>query len=88
LKEKYRCCATDPPSIPDVNLMDVNMPNLNDLEATRSIHSEFPHIRIICLSIYDEDEKAAATIRAGVSAYQSRNDNTDLLLAAIRGEVE
>jgi len=74
--------------VPDVILMDISMPKMNGLEATRIIHSEFPRIRIIALSMYDEDYLVAKMISAGASAYRSKSDNTDLLLAAIRGEVE
>ncbi len=74
--------------MPDVILMDINMPNINGIEATRIIHSEFPHIRIIGLSMHEEDEQVAEMINAGASAYRSKNEDINLLLAAIRGEVE
>ena len=74
--------------VPDVILMDINMPNMNGLEATRIIHSEFPHIRIIGMSVYHEDHQAAAMISAGASAYRSKTDDTAVIVAAIRGEVE
>ncbi|MFO7965150.1 MAG: PAS domain S-box protein [Desulfobacterales bacterium] len=72
--------------VPDVILMDVNMPKMTGVEATRIIHSEFPQIRIIGLSMYEEDEKAAEMIDAGASAYRSKTGSTDRLLASIRGE--
>lgn len=72
-------------NLPDVILMDIRMPNMNGLEATRIIHSEFPQIRIIGLSMYDEEDRAASIIAAGASAYRSKSGHTDHLLAAIRG---
>lgn len=74
--------------VPDVILMDINMPNMNGLEATRIIHSEFPHIRIIGLSMFDADDQAQSMIDAGASAYRSKSDKTDHLLSAIRGRAE
>jgi signal transduction histidine kinase/CheY-like chemotaxis protein/PAS domain-containing protein len=72
--------------VPDVILMDISMPKMDGLEATRIIHSEFPHIRIIGLSMYDEVERAATMIDAGALAYLSKSGNMDRLLAAIRAE--
>ena len=66
--------------------MDISMPKMNALEATRIIHSEFPHIRIIGLSIYDEDNRAKAMVAAGASTYRSKSGNTHDLLVARRGE--
>ncbi|MFO7964879.1 MAG: PAS domain S-box protein [Desulfobacterales bacterium] len=72
--------------IPDVVLMDINMPKMNGVAATRKIHLEFPHIRIIGLSMHEEDEIGAEMIEAGAASYRSKSGNTDLLLASIRGD--
>jgi len=66
--------------------MDIGMPHMNGVEAIRRIHSEFPNIRIIGLSLFDEEIQAAAMIEAGASAYVPKSQKTDLLLSAIWGE--
>lgn len=72
---------------PDVILMDFQMPKLNGLEATRIIHAESPHIRIIGLSMYDADE-ISAMIEAGASAVLSKEVNMEFLFNEIRGKVK
>lgn len=53
---------------PDVILMDVNMPGTDGITATRVIKREYPNIKIIALTIY-EDEQVIDMVKAGVSAY-------------------
>jgi CheY-like chemotaxis protein len=69
---------------PDVILMDIAMPNLNGIEATREIHSEMPRVRVIALSMLEEKECAPAMFDAGAVAYLSKNCSVDTLTAAIR----
>jgi PAS domain S-box-containing protein len=71
---------------PDVILMDLEMPNMNGMEATRIISSESPHIRIVVLSMYKMNHEVSAMIEAGASAYCTKDDDSDLLLSAIRGK--
>jgi PAS domain S-box-containing protein len=70
---------------PDVILMDISMPKMDGLQATRLIHAEFPHIRVIGLSMYDHKDQAAAMIEAGASAYCTKDGETEVLLSVIRG---
>ena len=71
--------------VPDVILMDVSMPKMDGVEATRVIHTEFSQIRIIGLSVFDKDDLAASMIAAGASDYCTKAGDTDTLLSAIRG---
>ena len=70
---------------PDAVLMDINMPELDGIEATRKLANEMPEIRVIGLSMHDGDELAATIIEAGASAYISKSSPFSLLLDKMRG---
>lgn len=70
--------------VPDVVIMDVSMPGLSGIEATRAIHSELPEVRVIGLSMYDEAEQGKAMREAGAVNYVSKIGPSDALVAAIR----
>ena len=69
---------------PDVILMDINMPMLNGLEATRQIKKEAPHIKVLVLSAHDNEEYIIQVIRCGANGYLLKNSSAEDLFAAIR----
>jgi len=69
---------------PDVILMDINMPVMDGVEATRIIHSESPDIRVVGLSMYDDAETSKGMLNVGAAAFVAKSGHTDLLLKAIR----
>jgi signal transduction histidine kinase/ActR/RegA family two-component response regulator len=72
---------------PDVVIMDVNMPRMNGLEATRRIKAEFPRITVIGLSMHGDRKMAVAMEQAGVSAYLSKGGSFDILCSTIRSSL-
>jgi DNA-binding NarL/FixJ family response regulator len=69
---------------PDVILMDVRMPGLDGIEATREIVRELPASRVIILTTFDLDEYAFAGLRAGASGFLVKDARPAELTAAIR----
>ena len=69
---------------PDVAIMDVGMPQLNGVEATRQIATEFPQVKVIALSMHDDRRFVSGMLRAGASGYLLKNCASDELIQAIR----
>ncbi len=69
---------------PDVVLMDVRMPGMDGIEATRRIVEQCPDTKVLILTTFDLDEYAFAGLRAGASGFLLKNAQPDELLRAIR----
>jgi DNA-binding NarL/FixJ family response regulator len=70
---------------PDVVLMDLKMPGMNGIEATRAIRKEFEAVRVLVLTTYDADEWVLDAIRAGAHGYLLKDTPRADLLRAIEG---
>src|SRR4051812_10195967 len=66
--------------IPDVVLMDMVMPGLNGIDATRQILKRAPGTRVLILTAYLEDERLLQSLRAGASGYVVKNSDMEELL--------
>jgi len=77
--------------LPDVVTMDVGMPNLNGMEATRHIRSKFPQTKVIALSAHCDIAYVTEMLKAGVSGYVLKecafDELTKAVRAVIRGEI-
>jgi DNA-binding NarL/FixJ family response regulator len=69
---------------PDLVVMDIGMPRLNGIEATRRIVSEFPDVKVIALSIHTGKRMVAAMLEAGASEYVLKDFAFEQLPGAVR----
>jgi DNA-binding NarL/FixJ family response regulator len=70
--------------LPDVVLMDINLPTLNGLQATRQLKALHPEINVIMLTAYDDEEQVYHAVRAGASAYHAKDVSPERLVDVIR----
>ena len=70
--------------LPDIVLMDINLPTLNGLQATRKLKVLCPQVHVIMLTAYDDVEQIYHAIRAGASAYHAKDISPERLVGVIR----
>ncbi|WP_325175910.1 response regulator transcription factor [Paenibacillus profundus] len=71
--------------VPDLVLMDLMMPDMNGVEATRELIASFPELKIVMLTSFMEDEQVVEAIQAGAVSYVLKTVSAEELVYALRG---
>ena len=74
--------------LPDVVLMDIFMPEMDGIEATRLAKQKYPHLKILMLTVMDDEKKLFEALRAGASGYLLKEIKPHLLINAIDDVLE
>ncbi|MEH7109763.1 MULTISPECIES: response regulator transcription factor [Bacillaceae] len=69
---------------PDVVIMDINMPQMNGIEATRKLIEGYPDTKVIILSIHDDENYVTHALQTGASGYLLKEMDADALIEAVR----
>lgn len=72
---------------PDLVLMDISMPRCDGVEATRRIRQSFPSMKVVMLTILEQDKKLFEAIKAGAHGYLLKNVKPEALFQTLRGVV-
>jgi two-component system, NarL family, response regulator DegU len=75
LVEKYR---------PDIVIMDINMPHINGVEATRQLVETYPDTKVVVLSIHDDENYVMHALQTGASGYLLKEMDADTLVEAVK----
>lgn len=69
---------------PDVVIMDINMPNVNGIEATKMLINNYPDTKVIILSIHDDENYVQHALKTGAQGYLLKEMDADALIEAVR----
>jgi DNA-binding NarL/FixJ family response regulator len=69
---------------PDVVIMDINMPNINGIEATRQLVKTYPNTKVLILSIHDDENYVTHALQTGAMGYLLKEMDADALIEAVR----
>ena len=83
-KDGHEAIAMAVGLLPDVVLMDLQMPGLNGIEATRAVLAEVPHVGVLVLTMFEDDDSVVSAMRAGARGYVLKSASPSEVLEILR----
>ncbi len=83
-KNAHEALKLPPAAVPQVILMDINLPDRSGIECTAQIKELLPSVQVVMITVYDDDEKVFNALRAGASGYILKRTPPKQILRAIR----
>src|SRR5690606_7400964 len=72
----------------DIAILDISMPIMDGMEAAKVIHQRWPHIKILMLTTFDDEQYVLDSLKIGVSGYMLKNGDTQSLIRSIKSAME
>ena len=69
--------------LPDIVLMDINMPGKNGIEATKLIKTNYPHVKVLIQTAFDNDENVFGSLQAGAEGYLLKSASADKIIKGL-----
>ena len=76
--------AKIPENIPDIILADIGLPGISGIEGVKLLKERYPELKVLMLSVYDDNDRIIEAICAGASGYVLKNTSTVKLIASIK----
>lgn len=80
----FKALETMQKNLPDVVLMDIRMPNMNGVVATQRIKTEYPDVKVVILTTFDDSDYILNAINNGASGYLLKDISGDALISAVK----
>lgn len=87
-KDGFEAVALAEELLPDVVLMDIRMPNMNGVIATREIKRKLPNVKVLVLTTFDDSEYILSAINNGASGYLLKDTSSAALIDAVKNACE
>ncbi len=82
--EKLEECDTQGVGLPEVVLMDIELPGISGIDTTLALKENYPHVEVMMITVFEDEEKIMDSLRSGASGYLLKDEPPDFIVSAIQ----